>query len=665
MKEEVEIDDQHESGPDYLVSCFDFNLKTEDAGKDEELISSEKSSKPCKEPFTEYQVLPDVQTNGNEQDTPEKQSGVITGRRFLCPICCALFTAEEDFESHKRLHYSRTYFCKYCNRIFSIVDFKLHKCKQDVKKDTRKYTCKDCGANFLSYQNFYRHVIEHGNNDSTNADEKSTSNVKGKKYVKKDIRKYTCKECGTNFLSYKNFYAHVIEHGNNGSTNADEKATLNRLVLIESPYKCDICGKCLSSRNALGGHLKRHNNIRDIKCSDCDKTFYTSGGLLTHLKTHSDLRPFKCEDCGKSFKTRRHLKRHSEIHSGELPYSCSECGQRFSQRGYLIYHLKYHNQDKPFKCEDCDIGFCFARDLGRHVKTHAKLLENSLSVTGTADKIANIETSSDISPTVQSSEKFGKTYEKKNQKNQHHRIKKNPITYICDTCGKNFKYQKSLTKHVELLYCKKQVEVHNNKKNYQCTECGLTFTGLNNLKSHSFVHKSNAQFLKCNDCGFTFVSEDYLRVHIEKNHNADQDKRVQCETCGITVSQIKDLKVHMKRHSNIRAYKCKDCDKTFNTSGTLYQHKKSHSDIRPYLCNECGKGFKSRRGVKRHSVTHTGELAFSCSQCGQRFSQKSHLGYHLKTHSQEKPFKCEKCDKSYYFARDLGRHVKTHAEMST
>lgn len=89
--------------------------------------------------------------------------------------------------------------------------------------------------------------------------------------------------------------------------------------ILSTPFKCDQCGKQLSTKTVLGRHLATHLKDGDrlkFKCSvdQCLKKYTTKGSLDLHVqKVHSKtFKKLGCTFCDSTFMVR---SKNNGIHS--------------------------------------------------------------------------------------------------------------------------------------------------------------------------------------------------------------------------------------------------------------------------------------------------------------------------------------------------------------
>lgn len=104
-------------------------------------------------------------------------------------------------------------------------------------------------------------------------------------------------------------------------------------------YKCDVCGKCVSTKGSLKSHMMVHSGEKNFTCSFCGKAFRYNTALLLHTRyQHTNERPYKCDNCEKSFVDLTSLKVHQTIHTGIKRYVCYGCGDRYPTNSALHKH---------------------------------------------------------------------------------------------------------------------------------------------------------------------------------------------------------------------------------------------------------------------------------------------------------------------------------------
>ncbi|XP_078107563.1 uncharacterized protein LOC144518629 isoform X2 [Sander vitreus] len=190
----------------------------------------------------------------------------------------------------------------------------------------------------------------------------------------------------------------------------------------------------------------------------------------------------------------------------------------------------------------------------------------------------------------------------------------------CDVCGKEFKYNSVLQRHVR---------THTGERPYTCKTCGKDFTQMSTLKDHITIH-TNEKLYICKTCGKEFLRSDYLNVHM-KTHTGE--KPYTCKTCGKGYIGKSSLKGHMRIHTGEKPFICKTCGKDFVRSEQLKLHMRIHTGEKPYTCETCGKDFRQSADLNIHMRTHTGEKPYTCRFCGMGFKLNSALKTHLRTHT--------------------------------
>ena len=158
-----------------------------------------------------------------------------------------------------------------------------------------------------------------------------------------------------------------------------------------------------------------------------------------------------------------------------------------------------------------------------------------------------------------------------------------------------------------------------------------------NIKKHE-KNKDKKNF-KCKECDFGAGSEQGLKTHITRKHNAEIKKKEQlqfprtCDLCDYEFDSIRDMKQHIKTHSYKKCeYKCEECDFCGTNKITMEVHLgKMHSEN--FECGLCDNVVKDFESLELHLFTCE---MFKC--CGEKFKCFSDLKSHIKNDHKEDTF---------------------------
>ncbi|XP_032387030.1 zinc finger protein 37 homolog isoform X4 [Etheostoma spectabile] len=182
----------------------------------------------------------------------------------------------------------------------------------------------------------------------------------------------------------------------------------------------------------------------------------------------------------------------------------------------------------------------------------------------------------------------------------HRNTKTGKKSFICDSCGKVFKYNSAFQRHLR---------VHTGEKPYSCKTCGKDFGRKNHLEIHMRTHTGERPYV--------------------------------CKSCTKTFCDVSALTRHMKIHTGEKSYSCKTCGKHFRQNSALLVHVRTHTGEKPYICKTCRKRFCDPSGLVKHMRVHTSEKPYVCKNCGKRFFVDSTLKRHMRIHTGGKPFSCK------------------------
>ncbi|KAK6621758.1 hypothetical protein RUM44_001565 [Polyplax serrata] len=158
----------------------------------------------------------------------------------------------------------------------------------------------------------------------------------------------------------------------------------------------------------------------------------------------------------------------------------------------------------------------------------------------------------------------------------------------CGVCGKDFRHQYTLTRHLP---------THTDERNYKCETCGKAFRQMSTLSQHRAIHSDARPYV--------------------------------CEFCRKTFNRVSTLISHKKTHSDYKPHKCHICGKAFHQKGNLRNHIFTHTNERPYKCDICTKGFNQMSNLMCHKAhTHSEKGMYPCIRCGQVFNKRFSLRNH-------------------------------------
>ena len=148
---------------------------------------------------------------------------------------------------------------------------------------------------------------------------------------------------------------------------------------------------------------------------------------------------------------------------------------------------------------------------------------------------------------------------------------------VCDLCPTQCYGGRELAKH------KKQV--HLDKRDFTCEECGLSVKGARAFSNHKRRHKK----FQCPKCEKHLVI-DHKAAHLRKCKGIkDKIKRCEHEGCKYTTERLSNLKSHMVSHKKLIC-DVVGCGQEFHGKKKLDAHKrKVHKPIfSPQVCPKQG-----------------------------------------------------------------------------
>ncbi|KAM9782915.1 uncharacterized protein ACB057_015198 [Neosynchiropus ocellatus] len=400
-----------------------------------------------------------------------------------------------------------------------------------------------------------------------------------------------------------------------------------------------------------------------------------------------------CAECGRKFKYVSQLVLHQRLHSGERPFRCPECGKTFRKNYNLTLHMKTHGKSHIYQaCPYCKIKFSYF-EYAEHMKTHVN----------------------DVIPqTLEPSPQGEATPPPATAKKAEDKI--------CSYCGKAFRFQSALIRHVR---------VHTGEKPYKCDICGKAFGQPYFLRVHELTHWSVKRY-NCTGCQKSFAHYSNAKNHScgppgKRNGPASRAAvtRTLTYTCHICKNVFGSLQVfnsHMRNHAGAKLFRCLSCDKLFPVESEYITHRiycgrgnlgstiKDEEIISYFRFSVPRKRHSSSqnpgpRGAAKKKATDPSEVQpaqikppkralkkaleppvtpqvsyfvsklneldngsdprkFSCQRCGRLFRHMGRLRAHMLSHAARgQTFSCAHCGKTFENWRRLWLHQRVHRQQ--
>ena len=255
--------------------------------------------------------------------------------------------------------------------------------------------------------------------------------------------------------------------------------------LSQSSFLCQLCKRMFQDAFSLAQHKCAGIKHVEHRCPECDKVFSCPANLASHRRWHRPRSPG-------SNKPMKVQKRSS---SGERnTASLKEENKNAGKDHGLMVKVEVVDADFGKQDEESESSEGIPSPVDKNNNSMIDLIDKDSATDG--DKYACSQ--------------CGKTFKRQAYLRKHMNYHNNAKPYPCQYCGKIFRSQTNRAKHV--------LNHAVGPKAFTCSICGNGFASRFELDKHARIH--NGEVFSCNECSGAFYSLPGLQRHVLKAHKS-------------------------------------------------------------------------------------------------------------------------------------------------
>ena len=304
----------------------------------------------------------------------------------------------------------------------------------------------------------------------------SNGNGNGSDIPTKSDRPFNCDICGKSYKVYVCLKSHIaivhegkkpapnetryglVSFRNRKKNQTDEKKEILSLTEdLETPYKCETCGKYYPSASKLTRHTSIvHEGKKPFSCSNCGKKYKSKGALEYHFTIEHELKELGIDETNMS----EHLDNPkvasilNKRASAPKKTNCKLCGEEIYGKDGKILHIKEAHCDKSgnFKCPKCDGMFRSYKHIYNHIMTIHEKEPCTIcgEMIGNKSMNQHMQRRHKINPPEKKNkcQYCGKGFISKNSLLDHENTHTGARPHLCKFCGKGFANSGAYSNHV-------------------------------------------------------------------------------------------------------------------------------------------------------------------------------------------------------------------------
>uniref|UniRef100_A0A3B5AKV0 Zinc finger protein 407 n=1 Tax=Stegastes partitus TaxID=144197 RepID=A0A3B5AKV0_9TELE len=238
----------------------------------------------------------------------------------------------------------------------------------------RHFHCLVCGKSFYTESNLQQHLTSaaHLRNEQNSVEELPEGGAS-----------FKCVKCTDRFESEQELFVHIKEKHEEllrevNKYVLEDTEQINREREENQGSVCKYCGKVCKSSNSMAflAHIRTHTS-KPFMCKICNFATAQLGDARNHVKRHLGMREYKCDICW-AFVMKKHLSTHllgkHGVGQRKEKFECKLCERSFSEKWALNNHMKLHSGEKPYKCAwpSCHYAFLNLSAMKDHYRTHTE-----------------------------------------------------------------------------------------------------------------------------------------------------------------------------------------------------------------------------------------------------------------------------------------------------